>query len=49
MLVNEIQIAGRKEAVWDRTNNNGQAVSSGIYFYKLNIGNKLFTKNLIVL
>ncbi|MCK4653703.1 MAG: right-handed parallel beta-helix repeat-containing protein [Candidatus Cloacimonetes bacterium] len=31
---------GTREVVWDGTNENDQAISSGIYFYKLNIDGK---------
>lgn len=27
--------AGRRELVWDGKNDNGRAVSSGVYFYRL--------------
>lgn len=56
-LVNGIQTAGEKEIVWDRTNNKGEQVASGIYFYSLNMEhpamavtkNKSLVKTLIVL
>lgn len=48
-LVNELQAAGNKEIVWDRTNDKRQPVASGIYFYTLSAGNSSFTKTLIVL
>jgi len=34
--------------VWDRTDNFGNAVSSGIYFYKLEAGADVYTKKLVV-
>jgi len=34
-LVNEFQTAGMKSVVWDGADNQGQRVSSGIYFYRL--------------
>ncbi len=37
-LVNEAQGAGSYEVNWDATDNNGQAVSSGVYLYKLEAG-----------
>ena len=34
--------------VWDRTDNFGNAVASGIYFYKLEAGAEIYTKKLVV-
>lgn len=34
-LVNAFREAGRHEVIWDGTNNGGQQVSSGLYFYEL--------------
>lgn len=48
-LVNEVQSAGEKEVVWDRKNESGRPVSSGIYFYSLNSVQKSITKTMIVL
>jgi subtilisin family serine protease len=36
-LVNEIQDAGYKQAVWNATNNYGNKVTSGVYFYRIDI------------
>ncbi|MBD3178317.1 MAG: hypothetical protein GF417_01215 [Candidatus Latescibacteria bacterium] len=35
VLLDEVVDGGRNRAVWDGTNNKGQRVSSGIYFYRL--------------
>lgn len=48
-LVNETQSAGNKELNWNRTNSNGENVSSGVYFYRLTAGNKTVTKTMTVL
>lgn len=36
-LVNEHQTAGRYAVQWDATNDHGQAMSSGIYFYRVQV------------
>jgi hypothetical protein len=37
-LVSEYQTAGRYVYQWDATNSNGQSLSSGVYFYRINAG-----------
>ncbi|MDH4224001.1 MAG: T9SS type A sorting domain-containing protein [candidate division Zixibacteria bacterium] len=37
-LVDDYQTAGYKQVIWDGTNENGQEVSSGIYFYQIKAG-----------
>ena len=37
-LVNEFQTAGNKQVVWEGRNENGDVVSSGVYFYRINAG-----------
>ena len=37
-LVAEHQAAGRYLVAWDATNDNGQSLSAGIYFYRLQAG-----------
>jgi hypothetical protein len=39
VLVDEEKVAGTYTAYWDGKDQNGQPVSSGIYFYKLDTGN----------
>ena len=49
-LVNENQLAGEHSVVWNGTDNSGETVGSGIYFYKLNIDNKpISTKKIMLL
>jgi flagellar hook assembly protein FlgD len=33
--VDEDQTIGDKEVIWDGTNENGEQVASGVYFYRL--------------
>ena len=37
-LVEDFQSPGEKSAVWDGRNDHGQLVSSGVYIYKLEVG-----------
>ncbi len=48
-LVDEGLDYGRHKYQWDGTNNNGQQVSSGVYFYRFQAGNKVFTKKMMLL
>ena len=34
-LVNQVQAAGRYTVTWDARNGQGQAISSGVYVYRL--------------
>jgi flagellar hook assembly protein FlgD len=43
-LINENKTAGIKSVMWDGTNNNNKPVSSGIYVYRLQIGDYYSTK-----
>jgi len=47
-LVNDIQDAGRKSVVWDGMDNVGQPVSSGVYVYRLKIGNEVKVRKMVV-
>ncbi|MBN2412743.1 T9SS type A sorting domain-containing protein [candidate division KSB1 bacterium] len=46
-LVNENKIAGNHSVVWDGLDNNNTGLSSGIYFYKLNVGDVTRTYKMI--
>ena len=48
-LINEIQKPGRKSIIWDATNDLGQSVSAGMYFYTIQIGNFRQTKKMVLL
>ncbi|MCK4312438.1 MAG: T9SS type A sorting domain-containing protein, partial [Candidatus Cloacimonetes bacterium] len=39
-LFNELLPAGEHSVVWNGRDNYGKSVSSGIYFYKLNVNGK---------
>ncbi len=43
------EIAGEKSVIWDGTNDSGQKVSPGIYFYTLISGNNVITGKVIYL
>jgi len=47
-LVNERQSAGEHSVRWDGKSSNGQQVSSGAYFYQLQINNKVVTKKAVL-
>ncbi|MFH0734477.1 MAG: T9SS type A sorting domain-containing protein [bacterium] len=48
-LLNEYLTQGNHKTLWNGTGNDGQRVSSGVYFYKLNVGNFATTKKMIIL
>lgn len=48
-LVNEVLSAGNHWVVWDGTDDNGKKVSSGVYLYKMEAGNYLETKKMILM
>ncbi len=48
-LVNEKQNAGTYNTVWDATNNFGQRVSSGIYFYRITTNKFTATKKMMLI
>ena len=48
-LFSGIEGPGYKSINWDATNNNGDLVSSGIYFYKLQVGESFVIKRMMYL
>jgi hypothetical protein len=48
-LVNGIEEPGARSIVWDGKNDLGQTVSSGIYLYRLRVGNEVLTKKMLFL
>ncbi|MCI0449804.1 MAG: S8 family serine peptidase [Chlorobi bacterium] len=48
-LVNEYQDAGYKFVTWDGTNNQGSNVSTGVYVYKIEAGNFVDSKKMVLL
>ena len=48
-LVNENLQRGHHEIIWNGKNENGEAVSPGIYFYQLKVKNKMITKKMLLL
>ena len=49
MLVNEVKNAGFYSTRWGAINDNGQPVSAGVYFYKIQAGNFVDTKKMILI
>ena len=48
-LVNNNQSSGHKSIQWDATNNQGEPVSAGVYLYKIQAGDFVDTKKMILL
>ena len=48
-LVNEVQNSGYKSIQWNATNNQGELVSAGVYLYKIQAGDFVDTKKMILL
>lgn len=48
-LVNNIESPGRKSIIWNGTDQNGNPVSTGVYFYSLIIGDNSYTKKMLLL
>lgn len=48
-LLDEALAAGRYRAVWDGRNNTGTVAASGVYFYRLSVGDLSETKKMILM
>jgi hypothetical protein len=48
-LVNETKASGNYSVRWDGTDENGQKVTSGVYFYKMNTGKYTSSKKMILM
>jgi hypothetical protein len=48
-VANEEMTAGYHSVIWKGTNDSGESVSSGVYFYKLTQGDNTVTKKMIML
>jgi hypothetical protein len=49
VLIDGNRDARRYETLWDGIDNKGQAVASGVYFYRLTAGNRTLTKKMLLL
>ena len=48
-LVNSAQDAGFKSIIWNATNNQGNPVSAGVYLYKIQAGEFVQTRKMVLL
>ena len=48
-LISTNQSSGFKSIQWNATNNQGQPVSAGVYLYKIQAGDFVDTKKMILL
>ena len=48
-LVDDMQRAGKQTVTWDGTDNGGNSVASGVYFYKIRAGDFSSTKKMLLL
>ena len=48
-LLNSSQTAGRKSIIWNATNNQGRYVSAGVYLYKIQAGDFVKTRKMVLL
>ncbi len=48
-LINQTQDAGFKSVLWNATNDNDKPVSAGVYLYKIQAGDFVQTKKMVLL
>ena len=48
-LVNSVEKPGVKKVIWDGRDNRGSEVASGVYFYRLEAGDKAATRKLVLM
>jgi hypothetical protein len=48
-LINEPRLQGVHKTAWNGTDKDGRAVSSGVYFYRLKVGNEAVTRKMLLL
>jgi len=48
-LINDFQNAGYRSVIWDGKDDKGILVATGLYFYKINAGNFIEVKKLVIL
>ena len=48
-LVDKPLSSGPNKVTWDGTNDRGNSVSSGVYFYRLQAGKRVLTKKMVLL
>jgi len=48
-LINQTQDAGYRSVIWNATNDHGKPVSAGVYLYKIQAGEFVQTKKMVLL
>ncbi|MFH1701279.1 MAG: FlgD immunoglobulin-like domain containing protein, partial [Candidatus Zixiibacteriota bacterium] len=49
ILIDEYQQAGEKSIIWDGTNSKGHNVATGVYLYRLEAGDFVRSKKMLLL
>lgn len=48
-LLNQEMLAGTHSVIWDGNDDKGRAVSSGVYFYRMSLPNKVLTNKMLLM
>ena len=48
-LVDELKVPGNYSTIWDGSNEAGAQVASGVYLYRVTVGNYQLTKEMVIL